>query len=207
MSNFDRIAPVYDRLAGFVFGRAIRDAQRAHLTALSEAQNILFIGGGTGGSLKDLLQVHPTAKVFYIEASQRMLRLAANRLSDDERLRVTFLHGTEHDLPRHIRTDAVVVQFLVDMYSEKELMPLLQRLYDVLPRHGLVFCADFVDDAWWQRAMLTVMYFFFRITTGLTNRTLSPWRKMFVQAGFQCEETNAFWHEFIFSALYRKNEG
>lgn len=187
-----------------VYGNAIRRAQRIHLTALQGAHNILVVGGGTGAILKELLSADPAPKIFYAEASQRMLQLAAERLSYEERLRVTFFHGTDRSLPQNIRVEAIIIHFFVDMFNEKDLMPVLQRLHSILAPGGQLVCADFIDDTWWQRAMLKVMYAFFRVMTGLSNQQLAPWRKMIPLAGFEYLQSKRFWHGFIYSALYRK---
>jgi ubiquinone/menaquinone biosynthesis C-methylase UbiE len=76
LNSFDRIAPVYDRLADIVFGTAILDAQRTHLHALNDAREILILGGGTGRLLRDLLGQNAKSRVTYVEASQRMIELA-----------------------------------------------------------------------------------------------------------------------------------
>ena len=103
MPGFDLIAPVYDRLAGFVFGRRLRQAAAWVVAAglPPTARRILFIGGGTGRLLPAVLHTAPTAQVLYVEASGEMLRLARQVLAGlppAEAGRVTLRHGTEAGL-------------------------------------------------------------------------------------------------------------
>jgi len=205
LNSFDRIAPVYDRLAGMVFGTAIQDAQRAHLDALSTAREILILGGGTGWLLKDLLQRNLSARITYLEASQRMIDQARKSLMDADRLRVAFVHGTEEWLLEENRFDAVIINFFADMFTAPELVKILQRLDLVLRPGGQLLCTDFVDDVRWQRALLSAMYTFFKVTAGLRNHQLAPWRKLIPDEGFERLRSKTFWKGFICSEVYRKD--
>lgn len=207
LNSFDRIAPVYDRLAGIVFGTAIQDAQRVHLGALGDAHEVLILGGGTGWLLKDLLRLHPVMRVMYVEASPRMIELAAKNVSDADRHRVAFIHGTERTLPEERRFDAVIVNFFVDMFPASELIEVLGKLNVVLRSGGRLLCTDFVNDTKWHNALLWMMYAFFRVTANLRNQHLAPWRKLIPERGFVQLRSTSFWKGFICSELYQKDSG
>jgi tRNA (cmo5U34)-methyltransferase len=205
LNSFDRIAPVYDRLADIVFGTAILDAQRTHLHALNDAREILILGGGTGGLLRDLLGQNATSRVTYVEASQRMIERARKNVPDADRRRVVFVHGTQDILTEEPSFDAVIVNFFVDIFPSAELVGILRRLRAVLLPGGQLLCTDFVDDTRWQKTLLPIMYAFFRITADLQNQRLAPWRKLILDVGFEKQCSAAFWNGFICSELYRKN--
>jgi tRNA (cmo5U34)-methyltransferase len=204
LNSFDRIAPVYDRLASIVFGSALLEAQHAHLGSLIDARDVLILGGGTGGLLKNFLQLNSTARVMYLEASQRMIALSLKNVSGADRHRVTFVHGTDEILPPESQFDSVVINFFVDMFSASELTTLLRKLRLILRPGGQLLCTDFVDDAAWKKSLLSVMYAFFRFTAGLQNQQLAPWRKLIVEEGFDRQRSTVFWKGFICSELYRK---
>src|SRR6187402_1340927 len=75
MNGFDRLAPVYDKLAGLVFGKAIVDAQLVFLDRVRAGDRILILGGGTGWLLEKLLRKQPVCEVWYVESSSRMIEL------------------------------------------------------------------------------------------------------------------------------------
>ena len=205
LNSFDRIAPVYDRLAGLVFGTAIQEAQRIHLGELSVAHEILILGGGTGRLLRDLLGQNSTSRVTYLEASQRMIELAAKNVSEADRHRVAFIHGTQEILSDEPRFDAIIINFFVDIFPSIELVGILRRLRAVLQPGGQLLCTDFVDDTRWQKTFLLVMYAFFRMTASLHNQHLAPWRKLILDVGFKKQCSSVFWKGFICSELYRKD--
>jgi ubiquinone/menaquinone biosynthesis C-methylase UbiE len=204
LNSYDRIAAVYDRLAGIVFGSAIRDAQRLHLGALKNAHEVLIVGGGTGWLLADVLSLHPQVRVTYVEASERMIGLARKQISDADRPRVDFIHSTHEMLSQPAAFDAVIINFFVDMFTTDALAEIIARLNVVLRREGQLLCTDFVDDRGWQRMFLKVMYGFFRLATGLRNQRLAPWRKIIADSGFELVESSLFWSGFICSQRFRK---
>lgn len=204
LNSFDRIAPVYDRLAHIVFGSAIDNAQRAHLDQLLDAREILIVGGGTGWLLKELLGLNPSATVTYVEASREMIDLTEKRIPETDRHRVVLVHGTHDSLEKSAKFDAIVINFFVDMFSSTELIIIIKQLKTVLHADGLLLCTDFVNDTFWQRAMLRVMYSFFRLTAGLNNQHLADWRKIIRGEGFDPQRAQSYWKGFMWSELYRR---
>jgi len=162
------------------------------------------MGGGTGWLLADLLQMHAAVRVTYLEASQRMIELAKEKIKDADRPRVEFVHGTQNSLQRNHNFDAIIINFFVDMFSEKELKDILRLLWSVLRPGGQLLCTDFVDDAWWQKLILRAMYGFFALTTGLGTRRLAPWRRAILDSGFRLIQGELFWRRFICSQQFRK---
>ena len=204
LNSFDSLAPYYDRLARLVFGRAIRSAQLIHLPHLSKAKSVLILGGGTGWILPHLLRASAVAHVTYIEASARMIALSRNSIPENARDRITFVHGTEDTLQPGNCFDAVIINFFADMFTDPELVGLVRQLKKLVNNDGYILCTDFVNDRWWQRAMLKAMYLFFRLTTKLDTRQLAPWRSIITAGGFQRLQSQTFWRRFIWSELYQK---
>ena len=204
--NFDRVALVYDTLAGVVFGGALRAAQAwAVANSLPPgAQRILFIGGGTGWVLPAVLARAPAAQVVYLEASAAMLARARAHLARTapaaDQVRVEWRCGTEAVLRADGEAeeqkevfDAVLTFFFLDLFGPTDLPALLARLTAHAAPEAAWLVADFAPPRTrWQRALLAVMYRFFRLTTGLRNQTLPDWPAALQTAGWQLVRERAF---------------
>ncbi|MGC3945901.1 MAG: class I SAM-dependent methyltransferase [Chryseolinea sp.] len=204
LNSYDSIAPIYDRLAGLVFGSSIRKAQLVHLNELANASTILIVGGGTGWILRDVLRTNGAAKILYVEASAQMIALAKKNVTEADSHRVTYIHSTENALSDIDQVDAVIINFFADLFTAGELVQVIQRFRGRLKDNGYLLCTDFVDDSIWQKAMLKVMYTFFWLTTGLSTHQLSSWRRIITDQHFKCLRSTAFWGRFIISELYQK---
>ncbi|MEQ9414469.1 MAG: class I SAM-dependent methyltransferase, partial [Cyclobacteriaceae bacterium] len=110
LNRFDKIAPFYDSLARFAFGKSLRSAQECNLESIVDCSDVLVLGGGTGKFLTKLLAQHTGCKVWYVEASQKMVDQAKSHLSYTDR--VVFIHGTLENVPEQ-KFDAVITHFFV----------------------------------------------------------------------------------------------
>lgn len=177
--DFDHVAGFYDPLARLVFGRLLLRAQRAVLRAglpAGGAPRILFIGGGTGQVLPDVLRQAPAAQVLYLEASARMLRRAEKPFDCAAYAilrRVEFRHGTEADLRPDEQFDVILAFFLFDLFPPAELDAMLQRLQRHTHAGTRWLVADFAPPRrGWQRGLQWLMYRFFGLTAGVRGRQL-----------------------------------
>ncbi|MBD2768560.1 class I SAM-dependent methyltransferase [Hymenobacter sp. BT664] len=176
-TGFDRVAWCYDALAGLVFGPALKRAQRAALRGLpAGAPHVLILGGGTGWVLTEVLRRRPRATVLYLEASPNMLARARHRLgreSPGAAPQVEFRHGTQHHLGPADRFDVIVTFFVLDCLAATEFDAALARLRAAQRPGAPWLLADFRPaGGGWRRVLLTLMYAFFRLTTGLRAREL-----------------------------------
>lgn len=197
--NFDSVAPFYDALAGAAFSGRLRAAQIwAVASGLPPTtQRVLFVGGGTGAVLPAVLARAPAAQVLYLEASAAMLARAQTRLvrtaSPADRGRVEFRLGTEAALRPEERFDAVLTFFFLDLFGDAELPAVLTRLTAATVPGAAWLAADFAPPHTpWQRGLLTVMYRFFRLTTGMQNQALPDWPTALRAAGWQPLAAQAF---------------
>ncbi|WP_165903877.1 class I SAM-dependent methyltransferase [Hymenobacter gummosus] len=176
--DFDSVARYYDALAGLVFGPRLLAAQRLALARglPDEAARVLFIGGGTGRVLPELLQAGRAGQVLYLEASAEMLARAAQHLAataPELLARVEFRHGTEAALRPDEQFDAVLAFFLFDLFPAPELHALLQRLQPHTHARTRWLVADFAPPRQsWQRGLQWLMYRFFGLTSGVAGRQL-----------------------------------
>jgi tRNA (cmo5U34)-methyltransferase len=205
MADFSRVASFYDALAGVVFGRAQRRAQQAALVAglplAGTAPRILVLGGGGGWVLTELLRHCPAARVLYLETSAAMLARAQSRLrrvAPGAVAQVEFRQGSEQALTPAEQFDAVVTFFVLDCFTLAEFPAALARLQAARRPRAPWLVADFQPPrTWWQRALLRVMYLFFKITVGLQAQQLPPWPTALAALGLKNRYQATYYGNFI----------
>jgi SAM-dependent methyltransferase len=203
MDEFNLIAPVYDKLSSLVFGNSMRSAQTLFLGDVPEWSNVLILGGGTGWLLADLLQTNKSCKVWYIEASSKMLALSQEIVAGEAH-RVVFVHGTEVDIPEGVIFDAVISHCYLDLFSADRCRQVVQRIKSAMHAEGVWLVTDFLNTTWWQSALLKLMYAFFRTVSGIYTNVLPPWKESLLDDGFCLIKSKLFFGKFIFSGLFKK---
>ena len=206
LNRFDWIAGIYDSLTRIIFGKSFFKAQCFFLEELKQCSKVLIIGGGTGWILRELLIVNTSCQVDYIEASSKMLEKARRQISVHDISRVKFMLGTEANIDRHARYDAVITNFFLDLFTAS-LVDVIQKIRTSLSKNSRWIVTDFADQGkWWHRVMLRLMYAFFRLTTGIEARELPDYEKRLTGAGIKKSKEEFFFGSFIRSAVYRINE-
>lgn len=205
LNQFNWIASGYDRLAAMIYGKTLYESQVCFLSFIPQGCNVLVIGGGSGAVLKKLFSVNPTARVWYIDASSRMIELASEKLSIAERQQTRFIHGTEKSIPEGVSFDAIITHFFLDLFPDMQLQYVCKQLSGRLRVEGLWLVSDFVDKGdWWQRLLLWVMYRFFSITCGIQAECLPAWEYAVSSAGAKLTRFHTFFSGFIKSTVYKK---
>ena len=208
-SGFDRVAWCYDALAGLAFGPALKRAQRAALAGLPPgAPHVLILGGGTGWVLLEVLRRRPAATVLYLEASPRMLARAQSRLARHRPAavpQVGFRHGTQAALAPGDRFDAVITFFVLDCLAAAEVSPALAQLNAARKPAAPWLLADFRPARRrWRRALLALMYAFFRLSTGLRARELPPLRRELARLGLRRTRREVFFGGAVEGAVFQQ---
>ena len=166
--GFDRVAPIYDRLARLFPADALRTTAEALLPRIPPGSEVLVVGGGGGRILPALLATAP-ARVVWIDASSGMTARA--RLRADSDLRV------------------VVTPFFLDLFESARLATVIARLARSLAPDGIWIHADFVRDRF--RPLSSLLYALFRVCCGIEARRLADWHAAFADAGFVASERHA----------------
>ncbi len=199
--RFDRVATVYDRLAQLVFGNAIQKAQEYFLNDVPLKSKVLILGGGTGALLAKLLELKHTNEVWYIEASEKMLKLSKEKTNDSGR--VHFIHGTENSIPSEIRFDVVITNFYLDLFPDELLDSVLGKIQNACKPDAMWLATDFIDGKkWWQFALLKIMYSFFQITCGVQATHLPNWNQSLVSRSLVKKKSKLFFWKFIEATVY-----
>jgi len=163
-SGFDRIAWMYDFLAFLVFGRALKNAQKALLPKIPKNSRILIIGGGSGWLLRKIaLQCQPR-HVLYVEASAQMLQRSRSQVQSlGKESPVEFRLGNETVIQPSDEVDVVICPFFLDLFTTERLRnSILPRLTQSLAAGGIFLVTDFIPSAApFHRLLIRTMYWFF----------------------------------------------
>jgi ubiquinone/menaquinone biosynthesis C-methylase UbiE len=204
-ANYDHIAPVYDLLSRVVFGRQIEAAQVCLLKFIPPHSRILIVGGGTGWILEKLAEEHGLGlKIDYVESSARMITLSRKRDIKDNT--VNFINLPIEKYMSENLYDVIITPFIFDNFRLGKIQMVFDKLDARLMRGGMWLHADFVYDkkkpSLWQKLLLKIMYFFFRLTAGIETQELIAMDGYFIT---YLKEFEAYHYAgFIRSAVYRK---
>lgn len=200
INGFNRVASIYDVLAGIVFGGTVRRSQEFFLGAIADKQNVLILGGGTGWILESMGTVGFSGEVFYIEASSSMLD--RSRLRATKNFKVHFIHGTEQDIPDQLMYDAVITNFFMDLFPNTALPSVIAAITRHLQRDAVWLATDFTDSkSWWHQFLLRIMYFFFRTSTSIQSNSLPDWEQALHAGHILKKDEKNFYKGFIKSTL------
>lgn len=197
MNNFDRVAPIYDRLVRLVFGNKLWQAQRIHLDKIKATDRVLILGGGTGR----ILEWMPDCEIDYLEKSGKMIELA-RRKGGANFINADFLN---HDLDSTY--DWVVCPFFLDCFNDEELDQCLVKIRHVLKKDGRMIVTDFRVSKPPQRMLVWTMLIFFRIVTRLSARSLPEFRVVLPSKGFSSLDQQDFLNGLVFSSVYKVADG
>jgi len=202
LNSFDRIAFIYDFLAKLVFGKSLINSQKYFLDKIGDGSKVLILGGGSGWLLAELLKIKSNCEVWYTDASEKMILFSKSKIETG--YIVHFIHGTEQDIPLSIKYDVVITNFYLDLFTDHQLADVVIKIQSSLESGAHWIITDFVNNRkWWQRMMLKIMYWFFRITCGLESRQLPEWNKAMENAGVKEIESKYFYKGFIKTAFFR----
>ncbi len=199
--GFDFLAPFYDRLARVIIGRDIVLSQVYFLERFSQCKRLLILGGGTGALLNEICSNYPYLEIDYIDLSPGMIDRARRMVKHNSHVR--FIQGTENDLPGH-HFDGVITNFFLDMFDEKGLSSVIEKIKGSLSKEAIWLVTDFVNERKAHAIKLWCMYRFFRIITQIEATHLSDWRGQMMEAGLKLTESMKFNDGFIASHVYQR---
>lgn len=207
-NNYDPIAQLYDRLSYLFFGNAQRQAQTSFIKDIPLNSRILIVGGGTGWILEEIANRHPGGfDITYVELSGKMIELSRRRNAG--RNAVYFINEPIEAFSTTETFDVVITAFLFDNFSERHVKNVFLQIHSLLKPGGLWLVSDFdaeqASHHLWQRAMLTAMYFFFRLVCRVEAKELVSLKPLFENNSYILRNYTETYGSFIFSALYEKS--
>jgi ubiquinone/menaquinone biosynthesis C-methylase UbiE len=199
-ANFDRLAGIYDRLAGIVFGNTLHIAQSQGFEKLPANSEVAIFGGGSGRILEYLFATGTSFKtVYYIDASENMVALAADRIGSiecipGEGVVQFFAQPAQEWCSQHsVALDAVITPFFLDCFEGPELQTTIAKIAALLRDDGQWLATDFVSSPKLRhRLLMAAMFRFFRISCGLRSSQLEPYFDLIEQRGLRSLEQRDF---------------
>ncbi len=202
--GFDNVAGIYDTLSFLVFGNDLRKAQQSLLDELPAKGVVLIIGGGAGWILGEVLSRRPELVIHYVEASEKMLDLSKTQVRAEAN--VTFIHGTEQEIPGQYY-DCIITNFFLDVFAREQLLPAMTLMKEKLKATGVWFCTDFRDSGkHHHRFLIWLMHRFFRLFASLEANRLLDFRSYFADIEMVLSRETIFRKGLIFSSVYRPKE-
>ena len=203
LNGFDRVARFYDFFARLVYGNSIVNSQVAFLHVIRPKAKVFILGGGTGWILDHIVAAQPDCEIVFIDASARMIELARKKVAGKDS--IEFIHGTEENIGSG-PFDVVLTPFFLDMFTAERLAVIVPMITKHLNREAVWLVADFSClEKYWQRALLRIMYTFFRAATKIEAKSLPDWNLALTKGAWNKGESEKFYGEFIEAAVYRRS--
>jgi ubiquinone/menaquinone biosynthesis C-methylase UbiE len=190
LMNCDPIAGAYRWLEYAAFGRTLQRRRCEFLDAIGRARTALVIGDGDGRFLAELHKRYPDMEVDSIDLSAKMLSLARRRVLSP---RIRFLEADARTVPfPRGEYDLIVTHFFLDCLCEADTGAFIARISAVAAPGARWIISEFRMPAGGWKALhaalwLKTMYFFFRLTTGLSTKRLPRYHEMLRAHGFTLE--------------------
>ena len=179
--SFDVLAPHYRWMEFILAGDQLQRCRTAFLGQVAHCKTVLAIGEGNGRFLLECRRQLTRAEITYLDASDRMLRLAREGwLRRESNLdRIHFIKGDALTwTPPEHAFDLIVTHFFLDCFSPEQLELVIGALARAARPAATWLLADFqVPPAGFPRYRAQVihwlMYRFFRVVTRLPARNLT----------------------------------
>jgi len=202
--NYDSIAWFYDRLSRLFFGNALVNAQLFLLQAIPAGARILIVGGGTGWILEEITKLHPSGlTITYVDASEKMIALSRKRNMGNNR--VTFIAAPIETASMDGPYDVALTPFFLDNFKEGSLQKIATVIDKRLAPGGKWLYCDFQDtDIFWQKAVLKIMYVFFRVSCGIEATHLPDAAGCFSRLQYKMTVRKEFMKGFMAAEIYER---
>lgn len=106
-----------------------------------------------------------------------------------------------------MKFDVVITYFFLDLFGASSLRHMVTLLKETLTKGGIWIVSDFVDDKFWQRILLFLMYRFFKVVGAMESLRLANWRRALKEQHLECVKCALFYSGFIWSCIYQKKAG
>jgi len=205
-NDYNALAPFYDWLGHALYFGAIGRSQKHFLEAIPPGRRLLFIGGGTGFLLNDVLEICKPSEVVYIEKSGVMIEKSKKACTHTLKYRVTFIHDTQDAILEEDKYDAILSFFFFDQFR----FPTLSKIFLALNQHliagGVWLWADFIPpETWWQKLLMRTMLNFFNLTTSLGTNRVYAVPEIIIKRDYLLEQEAFFYGGFIRTVVLKKS--
>jgi SAM-dependent methyltransferase len=189
--NFDGIAGLYRWMEYLTFGRALERCRTHFLPRLSDRRRALVLGDGDGRFLARMLTANPSLHADAVDTSAAMLYLLGRRAaaaSPTGAARLRTHHASALGFATGSTCDLVVTHFFLDCLAQSEVNLLARELARHASPTALWLFSDFRIPGtamhWPARILIRLLYFAFRLLTGLRTTALPDHAASLTAAGF-----------------------
>jgi SAM-dependent methyltransferase len=188
--NFNRIARPYRWLEFLTLGSALTRCRNHFLPQLTTRREALLFGDGDGRFLARLLAANPALQADAVDISATMLQLLTRNArrahpTASTRVRTHPTNALTFTPPRPY--DLIVTHFFLDCLTQSELDQFTAHLTPHLIPNALWLVSDFRIPSGPMRfpahALIRLLYFAFRILTGLRTTALPDHAAALTAAG------------------------
>lgn len=186
--NCDPIARWYRIFEYLTFAGALQRRRLEYVNQTTQPRSVLILGDGDGRFTAEFVSRNPQSAVESIDASPKMLALAKSRVSAANRIQ--FRTGDARAINLLGTYDLIVTHFFLDCFTDAELEGLVSRVSACCNPNAHWIVSEFaLPSAGVKRlaasALIRVMYFFFRIVTGLKVTHLPDYLPILKRHGFR----------------------
>lgn len=179
----------------------------AFLPDVADARRALVLGEGDGRFLVRLvdqnLKHHPGVEIDYVDLSGRMLDLARAR-AGERGVRYHHADALTMSMPE-AEYDLIVTHFFLDCFDERDTEALVVRVARAGQANARWLISEFRDPGRWARVVLSALYLFFRITTGLRTRRLIDYWPLLERQGFRLRKQESARFGLLVSELWARD--
>jgi ubiquinone/menaquinone biosynthesis C-methylase UbiE len=186
--NFDRIARPYRWLEYLALGPLLEQTRNHHLPRIEHCRQALVLGDGDGRFTARMLASCPAMQADAVDLSAAMLHLLQGRcMRNAQRLTAHHADARSFDPPQV--PGLVVTHFFLDCLMQSEVDALVARLTRQLAPGALWLVSDFrIPEGalgWIARGYVRLLYFAFRVLTGLRTTRLPDHASALRRCGFK----------------------
>ncbi|HEX4120477.1 MAG TPA: class I SAM-dependent methyltransferase, partial [Verrucomicrobiae bacterium] len=212
-ADFDWLAPHYRWMEWLLAGKKLQKCRAAFLPAIPAPHRALVVGEGHGPFVAALLKAHPNVHCTCVDASARMLEATRDRLNAAglAGARVEFVHADVLKWKAPGAYDLIATHFVLDCFRPDQLDRVSAQLAAIAAPGANWLLADFQEPPagpakWRARAILEMMYLFFRWATGLPASKLTPPDNFLARHGFLLRQRETFEWGLLHSDLWVRGE-
>jgi SAM-dependent methyltransferase len=204
--RFDALARIYRWLELVSFGPWLMRARTAFLAEMAGSR-ALVLGDGDGRFTAQLLRALSALEVDAVDASPAMLAELVRRAGHDRNRVRTFIEDARRFQAPHPPYQILVTHFFLDCLVDDEVAELARRLRDAAAENAVWVVSEFAIPAgifgWLvARPMVDLLYFAFRLLTGLRVRRLPNHGAALACAGFRLQQEKSWLGGLLLSQLW-----
>jgi len=207
--DFDHIARAYQWLEYCTLGPLLERTRDSHLALMRRCSQALILGDGDGRFTARLLAGSSRIRIEAVDLSRVMLNLLRTRCDSDREQLDTFRQDARTYTP-NCQPDLVVTHFFLDCLTQSEVDALVTRLTPQLTPSALWVVSDFrIPDGvlrWPAWIYIRVLYFAFRVLTGLRTNRLPDHSASLKRCGFEKVASQRRMAGMLTSEVWRRNE-